>query len=83
MGEAEKLGLSHLLPQGLEIESAEFSHESRESHFYEVVAIDFDPIGDPMVIEAIKNLQNLFIVADILVIEELSGRLFEVMHNFN
>ena len=56
MGEAEKFGLSHLLPQGLEIESAEFSHESRESHFYEAVVIHFDPIGNPMVIEAIKNL---------------------------
>ena len=83
MGEAKEFGLSHLLPQGLEIESAELSHESRESDFYEAVAIHFDPISDPMVIEAIKNLRNLFIVANILVIEEFPGCLFEVMHNFD
>ena len=62
---------------------AELSHEGREGHVDESITINLDPISDPMVIETVKNFQDLFIVADIFIIEKILSCFFEIVHNFD
>ena len=81
--QTEKLGMCHLLPQGLEIESVKFGHETCKCHCNQSIMIYFHPVGDPMIIEAVKNFGDLLIIANIFVIENFTCCLFEIMHDFN
>ena len=62
---------------------AKCSHKGWEGHFHEVFTIDFSPISDSMVIKTVQNFGDLFVIADIFVIEEFTSCLFEIMHDLN
>ena len=54
-----------VFPEGLEIEPAKSCHEPCKCHCDKSIAIDFNPIGDLIIIKAVENLGNLFIIANV------------------
>ena len=75
--------MCHFLPQGLKVEAADFSHESRKGHVDELIMIDFNPVSNLMVIEAVEDFRDLFIITDIFVVEKFPSYLFEVVNDLN
>ena len=75
--------MCHFLPQGLKVEAVDFSHESRQGHIDESIMIDFNPVSNLMVIKAVEDFRDLFIITDIFVVENFPSHLFEVVHDLN
>ena len=75
--------MRHLLPQGLQVEAAQFTHELQECENLKTLVVNGNPICNPVVVKAIQDFFDLFVLGDLLIIKVFLSSLLEFKHDFD
>ena len=81
--QTKELCACHLLPQGLQVEAVQFTHELWECKNLKTLTVNGNPICNPVVIKAIQDFFDLFVLGDLLIIKVFSSSLLKFKHDFN
>ena len=75
--------MHHLLPQRLQVEAAQLTHELQECENLKTLVVNGNPICNPVVVKAIQDFFDLFVLGDLLIIKVFLSSLLEFKHDFD